>query len=52
MRSTQVLLMSGVLSLAATLKARFGVVMVHRNACGLANKLLDTLRQAMRKARG
>jgi hypothetical protein len=26
--------------------------MVHRNSCGLANKLLDTLRQAMRKARG
>jgi hypothetical protein len=34
------------------LKAGFGVVMVHRNSCGLANKLLDTLRQAMRKARG
>src|SRR5580704_18496451 len=34
------------------LRAGFGVVMVHRNSCGLANKLLDTLRQAMRKARG
>jgi hypothetical protein len=34
------------------LKAGFGVVMVHRNSCGLANKLLDTLRQAMRRARG
>ena len=34
------------------LKAGFGVVMVRRNTCGLANKLLDTLRQAMRKARG
>src|ERR1700682_6464304 len=34
------------------LKAGFGVVMVRRNSCGLANKLLDTLRQAMRKARG
>jgi hypothetical protein len=34
------------------LKAGFGVLMVHRNSCGLANKLLDTLRQAMRKARG
>jgi hypothetical protein len=34
------------------LKVGFGVVMVHRNSCGLANKLLDTLRQAMRKARG
>jgi hypothetical protein len=34
------------------LKAGFGIVMVRRNSCGLANKLLDTLRQAMRKARG
>jgi hypothetical protein len=34
------------------LKARLGVVMVHRNWCGVADKLLDTLRQAMRKARG
>jgi hypothetical protein len=34
------------------LKAGFGVVMVRRNSCGLANKLLDTLRQAMRRARG
>jgi hypothetical protein len=34
------------------LKAGFGIVMVHRNSCGLADKLLDTLREAMRKARG
>jgi hypothetical protein len=34
------------------LKAGFGVVTVRRNSCGLASKLLDTLRQAMRKARG
>jgi hypothetical protein len=34
------------------LKTGFGIVMVRRNSCGLANKLLDTLRQAMRKARG
>jgi hypothetical protein len=34
------------------LKAGFGIVMVHRNSCGLANRLLDTLRQAMRRARG
>jgi hypothetical protein len=34
------------------LKTGFGIVMVHRNSCGLADRLLDTLRQAMRKARG
>ena len=34
------------------LEAGLGVVMVHGDSCGLANKLLDTLRQAMRKARG
>jgi hypothetical protein len=34
------------------LKAGLGVVMVHKTSCRLANALLDTLRQAMRKARG
>ena len=34
------------------MKAGFGVIKVHRDACGLAEKLIETLRQAMRKARG
>jgi hypothetical protein len=32
------------------LKSGFGLVMVKHDACGLADKLLDTLREAMRKA--
>lgn len=34
-----------------SLKSGFGLVMVKHDACGLADNLLDTLRQAMRNAR-
>ncbi len=33
------------------LKDGFGWVMIHRDGCGLADKLINELRQAMRKAR-
>jgi hypothetical protein len=33
------------------MKAGFGIYKVHRDACGLSEKLIDALRQAMRKAR-